>query len=56
MNRISDKNHFRSFYMKQDTDKFNTREQPSYWREAYGVAGVEYQVEKSKFVRIDKCW
>ena len=44
------------FYMKQDTDKFNSREQPSYWREAYGVAGVEYQVEKSKFIRIDKYW
>ena len=37
--------------MKQDIG-----EQPSYWREAYGVAGVEYQIEKSKFVRIDKCW
>ena len=44
------------FYMKQDTDKFNSRDQPSYWRDAYGVAGVEYQAEESKFIRIVKYW
>ena len=44
------------FYMKRDTDKFNSREQPSYWQEAHGVGDVEYQVEKPNFIRIDKYW
>ena len=44
------------FYMKRDTDKFNSREQLSYWQEAHGVGDVEYQVEKPNFIRIDKYW
>ena len=44
------------FYMKQDTDTFNSREQSSYWQEAHGVGDVKYQVEKPNFIRIDKYW
>ena len=44
------------FYMKRDTNKFNSREQPSYWKEAHGVGDVEYQVEKPNFIKIDKYW
>ena len=44
------------FYMKQDTGKFSSRGQPSYWQEAYGVTGSEYEVEEFTFIRIDKCW
>ena len=44
------------FYMKQDTDKFNSKNQSSYWQEAYRVVGAEYQVEESKFIRIFKHW
>ena len=36
--------------MKQDTDKFNSGKQLLYWQEAYGIAGIEYQVEESKFI------
>ena len=47
------------WYIKQGTDNTDgshSRIQPSYWPEAYGVAGIEYQLEESKFIRIDKYW
>ena len=46
----------KDFYMKRDTDKFNSREQPSYWQEAHSVGDVEYQGKKPNCIRIDKYW
>ena len=29
---------------------------PSYWKEAYGIVGVEIEKHESQFIRIDDYW
>ena len=47
-----------NYFMKNDEPKqSNTQNQQSYWKYAYGVAGIEeHSVEETKFRRIDDYW